>query len=348
MATIQQVAARAGVSVTTVSNALNGRVARMSEATLGRVRAAIEELNYRPSSAARQLKTGQVPVLGLLVPSIVNPMFATLAREIETVAKRDFDHRILLGNTYRQPREEVIFLEDLLAHGVRGAIVVSSLAEQRHFQEAIDRGMVMVNFDRRSSEDGDGKIDADNVSMNNFEAGQLATRSLIDAGCRNIAFATVAGRTVSRRDKIDGYLAAMAEAGLGGAARVVEGKAGSDYGDTELTELGVELSAVIAATAPRPDGIVALNDMMAVGLLAGFRRHGLHVPEDLSLAGIDDMPLSALLSPALTTVRAPVAEMAACAVRRLMARMEDPALPVEDFLFSPRLVSRESVRGDAL
>lgn len=341
MATIQDVARRSGVSVTTVSNALNGRVQRMSKETLARIEEAIGALSYRPSKAARQLKTGQAAILGLLVPSIANPMFAALAREVEIVAKRQYGHRIFLGNTYRQEEEEIVFLDDLLAHGVRGVIVVSSQLDQSHFEQAIARGLTIINYDRRSLENNADRVRADNVSLNNHAAGHLAACCLIDAGCRRIAFATPAGKTISRRDKRDGCLAAADAAGI--AATVVEGRARSAYGDSELTELGIELARKIAAIDDRPDGVVAINDMLAIGLIAGFRKCGIRVPDDISLVGIDDMILSALVSPAITSVRAPVEEMAQCVVSRLMARLEDASLPAEDFLFTPTLIERETV-----
>jgi DNA-binding LacI/PurR family transcriptional regulator len=342
--TIQDVAFRSGVSVTTVSNLLNGRTDRMSRATLEKIQAVIAQLNYRPSHAARQLKTGQIPVLGLLVPSIVNPMFAFLAREIEIVAKKKYGYRIFLGNTHRQRTEETIFLEDLLSYGVRGVIVVSSVADQRHFQDAIDRGLNIVNYDCRSLEDNARKINADNVSMDNYQAGKIAAQCLIEAGCRRLAFASAQGKTTSRRDKIAGFLAAAREAGLAETARVIEGRAKSAYGDSELTEVGKALAREIAiAPEPRPNGVVAMNDMLAIGMIAGFRDHGIGIPGDVSLAGIDDMVFAALVSPAITTVRPPVREMAELAVTRLMTRMKDPSLPVDDFLFTPTLVRRQSV-----
>lgn len=315
----------------------------MSKATLERIELAISELNYRPSSVARQLKTGQAPVLGLLVPSILNPMLAELARAVEAVAKKEYGYRILLGNTDRQTAEEEIFLNDLLAHGVRGVIVVSSVAEQDHFRDAIRKGMVMIHYDQRALDGGEARLEADNVSMNNHEAGRLAAHCLIDAGCRLLAFATASGQTVSRSDKIRGFLDAVAEAGLPDAPQVIEGQARREYGDSEMSELGIELASRIAAMDPRPEGVVAINDMMAIGLLAGFRKCGVKVPDDISLVGIDDVYLSALVSPAITSVRSPVREMAAQMVKRLVARLADPSLPVGDFLFLPQLVSRESV-----
>ena len=137
MSTIADVARKAGVSVSTISNVLNGRVDRMSAETLMRVEAAITALDYRPNRAAQQLKTGQTPMFGLLVPSIANPMYGMIAREIETAAQERHGHRVMLGNTYRNKEKESGFFDDLLAHGVRGVVVISSLVDERHFEAAV-------------------------------------------------------------------------------------------------------------------------------------------------------------------------------------------------------------------
>ena len=120
MSTIADVAQHAGVSVSTVSNLLNGRTDRMRADTSQRIEAAIRALGYRPNRAAQQLKTGHTPMLGLLVPSIANPMYGYIAREIETSAQERHGHRVLLGNTYRNKDKETGFFDDLLDHGVRG------------------------------------------------------------------------------------------------------------------------------------------------------------------------------------------------------------------------------------
>ena len=139
MSTIQDVARHAAVSASTVSNVLNGRTEKMRQETLARVEEAIVALKYRPSTLARQLKTGQTPLLGLLVPSIANPMYGYIAREVETFAQEKYGHRVLIGNTYRDKEKEASFFEDLLAHGVRRVIVISSLADESHLTQAVQR-----------------------------------------------------------------------------------------------------------------------------------------------------------------------------------------------------------------
>ena len=341
MSTIADVARKAGVSVSTISNVLNGRVDRMSSETLMRVEAAITALDYRPNRAAQQLKTGQTPMFGLLVPSIANPMYGMIAREIETAAQERHGHRVMLGNTYRNKEKESGFFDDLLAHGVRGVVVISSLVDERHFEAAVQRGMVMVSYDRRATPGMASAID--HVSVDNFEAAQLAAQRLIAAGHQRIAFATASGQTMSRSEKMRGFFAAAEAAGVRRDARVIDGSTQSEYGDSEMADVGRLLAARIAAQRDRPTGVVAVNDMLAFGLLAGFRDAGLAVPGDVSVIGMDGLYLSSLTSPALTTVSLPVPEMARTMVERLIVRLADPKIEPGEFLFKPSLVQRESV-----
>jgi DNA-binding LacI/PurR family transcriptional regulator len=177
--------------------------------------------------------------------------------------------------------------------------------------------------------------------MDNCAAGSMAAQHLIAQGCRRIAFATASGMTSSRANKIAGYRQALENAGL--PAWVIEGKAQFAYGDAEMAELGKTLAEQICQSEPRPDGIVALNDMLAIGMISAFQRLGVRVPEDISVVGIDNMFLSELFNPALSSVAPPLREMAVKIVDRLIGRLENPELPVEEFLFAPSLVRRQSV-----
>ena len=342
MTTIQDVARHAAVSVSTVSNVLNGRADRMRPETLARVEATIEALRFSPSKLARQLKTGQTPLLGLLVPSMANPMYGYIAREIETFAQEQFGHRLLIGSTYRDREKESAFFEDLLAHGVRRVIVISSLADERHFESAVERGMVVVSYDRGATPGQRSKVG--HVMPDNFAAGRLATCHLMDQGHRRLAFATVAGMTVSRSAKIAGFHAAADAAGLRSQARVLDGGPLNEYGDSVIAEVGRAMALQIARLRQPPTGIVALNDLMALGLLAGLRDVGLRVPQDISIVGIDGLFLSALSNPMLTTVALPIRDMAQAMVKRAIRPLADGAAAETDKVFAPlKLIERESV-----
>lgn len=344
MANIRDVAKHAGVSVSTVSNVLNGRTDQMRAETLARIQQSMQTLNYFPNRVAQQLKTGQAKMIGLLVPSIVNPSFAALAREVDLAAKKR-QLRVLIGNTYRQIEEEEAFLDDMFSHGVRGIIVAACDIEKAHFARAAEQGMVMVNYDGRMPVRAQsGHFALDSVSMDNIEAGRMAAEHLIAQGCRRLAFATVEGMTPSRAHKIEGFLRAVQDHGLYREGMIVEGQAMAAYGDTEMTELGRALALKISQQPVFPDGIVAINDALGIGLMAGLHQAGIHVPEQISIVGIDNIPLSGLVFPGLTSIMPPLREMAEVMVERLIERTENPAIPPAEFLFPPSLVSRQSVQ----
>ncbi|WP_375216259.1 LacI family DNA-binding transcriptional regulator [Raoultella sp. C349492] len=344
MANIRDVAKHAGVSVSTVSNVLNGRTDQMRVETLARIQHSMQALNYLPNRVAQQLKTGQAKMIGLLVPSIVNPSFASLVREVDLAAKKRF-YRVLIGNTYRQIEEEEAFIADMFAHGVRGIIVAACDIEKPHFAQAAAQGMMMVNYDSRMPTGVEsGGLALDSVSMDNIEAGRMAAEHLIARGCRRLIFTTVAGMTSSRAHKIEGFLSAVRRHGLFYDGMIVEEKTMAAYGDTEMTELGRSLAKKICQQSQRPDGVVAINDALGIGLMAGLHEAGISVPGEISIIGIDNIPLSGLVYPGLTSIMPPLAEMAEVMVERLIERIENPTLSPAEFLFPPALVRRQSVR----
>lgn len=348
MANIRDVARRAGVSISSVSNVLNNRTERMRNDTRLRIEQAISELNYPLVRTVAPSKHAQAKIIGLLVPSIVNPSFSALAHEVDASAKAH-RYRVLLSNSYRQEDEERAFIEDMFSHGVRGIIVAASDIRKTHFVRAAEQGMVIVSYDNRFSDSmmSDNRL-FDSVSMDNVEAGRLAAQHLIDQGCRNIIFATEATLTLSRSHKIEGFFAELRKLPLPAHQRIIEGKASSEYGDTEMLELGLTLAAQVCALTPRPDGIVAINDALAIGLMVGLRAGGIEIPGDISIVGIDNISLSGLAWPGLTSVMPPLAAMAQVMVERLIKRLDTPALPPGEFLFPPTLVCRQSVRSKAI
>lgn len=348
MANIRDVARQAGVSISSVSNVLNNRTDRMSNDTRLRIEQAMNELNYQPARAVVSPNSGQAKIIGLLVPSIVNPSFSALAHEVDAAAKVH-RYRVLLSNSYRQEDEECAFIEDMFSHGVRGIIVAASDIRKTHFVRAAEQGMMIVSYDNRFSDSmaSDNRL-FDSVSMDNVEAGRLAAQHLIEQGCRNILFATEATLTLSRSHKIEGFLAVLRDQCMSVSQRVIEGKASSEYGDTEMFELGLKLAAQVSALMPAPDGIVAINDALGIGLMVGLRTAGIEIPGDISIVGIDNIALSGLAWPGLTSVMPPLAEMAQVMVDRLISRMDDPQLPPEEWLFPPTLVCRQSVRPNVI
>src|SRR5882672_9618580 len=326
-AKISDVARTAGVSVSTVLNVLDGQAGRMRPEMVQRIKKAIMVLGYRAPKKSTEKSTekgdradaapkSRAPLLGLLVPSIANPFFAILVSEIERAA-HGYGYRVLFGNTYRDPKKERELLEDFFAHGIRGVITASSLPTQDHYVRLLERGLTIVSFDRRAEPDSAMPIDY--VSVDNFHAGYAATRHLLLQGHTAIAYVTAPLRTVSRTDRRAGYVAAMQEAGLGKQVSVIEAPADTPYDDAEQVAVGRRIGAeIVGKKKKRPTGIVAMSDIIAIGVIAGLHDGGLRVPRDLSIVGIDDLYLDSLISPTITSIRQPIPEIAEAMVGHLV------------------------------
>ncbi len=338
MVTIHDVAKKAGVSNSTVSNMLNGRSDHMSASTLARIRAAIDELGYSPNYAARSLKTGRSTLIGLLVPSTANPWFGEIAAYIEDVARRNYDCRLLLASTQRDSSSEANFIGDLQSFGVRGLIVMSALEDESHLWQAARKGLPIVSYDRRAVSDGVSLID--HMTVDNFKTGEMATRHLLELGHRRLAFAGLKQRTMDRTDRMQGFLATAAAAGA--EARVFEACAASGFGDTEWQELGDRLAEDLVRSGPAVTGVITVNAMLAISLVVGLRKRRIDVPRDISIVGIDGMSLSAQFNPAITSIQLPLEKIAEAMVDRIVARSRDPSIPAAEFIYQPALICRES------
>lgn len=339
--TIEDVARSARVSISTVSNVLNGREARMRADTLERVRRVIAELDFRPNQAARRLKIGHLPMIGLLVPSIANPFFGELARWVEAAAIAR-GYGVLLCNTQRDPEREQEYAQAFMAQGVQGVILGSSLQAQEHLVPLIRRGLAAISFDR-TAQRADPAMDY--VSLDNRAAGAMAAEHLISLGHRRIAYLSAPLRSVNRKARMDGVRTTCDLHGASLELRISDVATGQ--ADMEMAALGRAAALEMQAQGSRATGCVAMNDMLAIGAISGLRQAGKRIPEEVSIIGIDDLFLGQFMSPSLTTVRQPMQEMATAAVERLLARMNHIDDEAHELVFAPSLVIRESTGSPA-
>ncbi len=335
-ATIDDVAQRAGVSISTVSNVLNGREGRMRADTLGRVRQAISELSFQPNQSARRLKTGHMAMMGLLVPTIANPFFGALANWVEAAANAH-GYGVLLCNTQRSAKREQAYAQAFLAQGVQGVILGSSLQAQEHLVPLIERGLAVVSLDRTAQ---DAPLHMDYVSLDNHRAGAMAAEHLLSLGHIDIAYVSAPLRSVSRVARLEGARQACAARNVRFTEHIRDVKAGQT--EMEMAELGRAAGVELHASGCSASGYIAMNDMLAIGLLSGLRLCGLRVPRDVSVMGIDDIFFDAYLCPALSTVRQPMKDIATAVVERLLTRMKHLDEPPHELVFMPELVQRES------
>jgi DNA-binding LacI/PurR family transcriptional regulator len=327
---LAEIAAAAGVSISTVSRVLNRR-AGVNEETRRRVLQVVAEMPYTPRGVAALRRTG---VVGLLVPELSNPIFPAFAEALETTAARR-GYSSLLCNTRAASIREEEYVRMLRARGVDGMIIVSpdasdSGARHDHYQGLRDEGVhvVFVNGCLPSSTVPD-------VCVDEHVAGYLATRHLLDLGHRRIGFVAGPARSMPTRLKRAGWELALDEAGRRATPDLV---AHEPYGAAG----GAQALARLLDSPQPPTGIICASDLMALGAISEARRRGYEVPRDLSVVGFDDIPIAAYCTPALTTLAQPIAEMAAAAVDGLLDAMEGGQGQTSTRVFRPSLVIRDT------
>jgi LacI family transcriptional regulator len=330
-ATRADVARRARVSVATVSYVVNDGPRPVAPATRERVLRAIRALDYRPSEVARSLRLQRTHTIGLVLPDTANPFFAALAKSVDDAAFAHGYSVVLCHSGYLASREQA-YIEIMVAKGVDGVIYIQGEPDAGALHQLLRRRIPAVAVDREVPE---AVIDC--VVVDNFGGSRDATRHLLSLGHRRIACIARHVPLSNAAERIRGYRAALEEAGI--AVRpdyCVAGGPGYEEGRRALGEL-LRLS-------PRPTAVLAYPDVVAIGALRGAGEAGLRVPEDISIVGFDNIPLTAFLRPALTTVAVPIREMGERAVAVLLARIAKEAHgdPPNRVVFPTTLVARES------
>ncbi|MGK9066371.1 LacI family DNA-binding transcriptional regulator [Stutzerimonas chloritidismutans] len=326
MATIKDVAARAGISYTTVSHVVNG-TRPVSDTVREKVEAAIAELGYVPSGVARSLRARATGTIGLLLPNASNPYFAELARGIEDHAERN-GYSVILCNSDDDLDKQLRYLRVLLERRIDG-LIVATVASDAAFARALATLRVpLVLVDR--SLDG---VSADQLRIDHEQGGYLATRHLLGLGHTQIVCIGGPASTQVAQLRAAGYRRALQEAGIAPLAVV----------DCPFTSpAGHAAALALLAGEHRPTAIFAGNDMIALGVLRAAAERELQVPQQLSVVGFDDIEVSRYLHPALTTVGQCIGQLGEQVAARLLERIRTPDLAVTQRLLEPTLVLRES------
>lgn len=337
MATVKEVARRAGVSVGTVSNVLTG-VIPVSEKRRDRVLAVIKELGYQPNHIARSLKLRRTRMLGMIVSDITNPFFAHLARGAEDAALHH-KYLLLIFNTddrIERERQALAVLRERQVDGIL-LVVAPTRTGYGHVTEALDKGTPIVCLDRVPP-----KIRVDSVTVDNAKASQDCVRHLIEMGHRDIAILTGDVALQTARQRLQGYRKALAEAGI---------PVRPDYirrGEFRASS-GHSLGKALLSMPRRPTAIFCSNGMMALGVLQAVEELGLRCPDDLALAVFDDLPMSEVVRPHLTSVVQPAYSVGYRGTELLLEKVNGKAdqTPVK-IILPTELKVRESTRQPAL
>ncbi|XVU24836.1 LacI family DNA-binding transcriptional regulator [Actinoplanes sp. CA-054009] len=326
---LKDVAARAGVSIKTVSNVVNGYV-HVAPATRARVQAAIEALGYVPNMAARQLRSGRSGVIALAVPELQSPYFAEIAGLIVQAAEQR-SWTVLIDQTDGQAERERNLVAGLRRHAIDG-LIFSPLALAGE-ELAVESGTPMVLLGERVWHGP-----ADHVAIDNTAAAADATRHLTALGRRRIAAIGVQDRpsAVTAHQRLAGYRAVLAGAGLPELPMPVESFHRAD---------GAAAMARLLDEGEPPDAVFCFNDLLALGAIRTLLERGLSVPGDVAVIGFDDIEDGRFSTPTLSTIAPDAPRIAQLAVDLLAERLGDgPAASgaPRELRVDHRLVVRES------
>ncbi|MEE6274338.1 LacI family DNA-binding transcriptional regulator [Georgenia sp. MJ206] len=326
-ATIADVARRAAVSVGTVSNVLN-RPDRVAPATLSRVRAAIEELDFVRNASARQLREGRVRAVGAVVLDIANPFFTEMSRGIEDRLSRD-DYTLMLCSSDEDPGREARYLQLFAEQGVEGILVTPSRRTLDNLARIRKRGTDVVLLDHMSPLD-----DLASVAVDDVAGGRLAVDHLLAHGHRRIGFLNGPLSIRQCVDRRDGVVAGLLAAGLDPEEHLVE--VGMD--SLNANSGAKAMDDLLSAPGPRPTATFCVNDLTALGAMRRLRQLSISVPDQMAVVGYDDVQFAAELTTPLTSVRQPMHEIGWTAADLLLNKGDG----APHVVFQPTLVVRGS------
>lgn len=323
MATMKDVAQRAGVGVGTVSRVIN-RVPGVKESTLIKVNQAIKELNYIPDEYARGLKTKSSRTIALILPSVWYPFFSEFAYYVEKKLDKE-NYKLLLCNSNGNPTEEAKYIKMLKQNKIDAIIAIT----YSDIEQYIYSNIPFVSLDRYF----DKKVSY--VTSDNYEGGKLAARKLLEHGARSLAYVGSHSKypngTMLRRDGFRDYLENI----------------GIDYKEIFLQEPVNDFTPYILEMLkvhPKIDGIFCHTDSLLLKLRKILNQYGYRVPEDIQLIGFDGMNLSSDLPLGISTIAQPVEQLANGAVDLVLRKIADPSLKNEAKMYPVRYVDGNTTK----
>jgi LacI family transcriptional regulator len=331
---LRDVAAAAGVSVSTASRVLSGSAATSPRAVAA-VLAASERLGYRPNLVARGLRARATGLAGIVVPGIGNPFFAEVVEALES-ALREAGLDMILGDSGGPPAEEAQRLQTLVDRQVDGLILIPT--GHHSSADAVQRASLsvpIVQIDRQVDE-----FPADYVGVDNRLGIRLALDHLAEQGCRTIAFASDDATSSTGRSRSEAMHTTI--------ARMPDLVLGPELLGSFSIGFGGKAARTLLDRPPLPDAVVCGSDLIALGMVREFRAAGVPIPGEIKVTGFDGILFSELCDPPLTTIRQPIQDIAEEAVRLLQARMRGDGTSAQRIEIAPTLIVRRSTSPASL
>ncbi|MBN2795252.1 MAG: LacI family DNA-binding transcriptional regulator [Clostridia bacterium] len=324
MVTLKDVAKEAGLTVTTVSRVLNNRGYISEEARI-KVQEAMKKLNYQPNEVARSLSKQKTDTIGLIVPSISHPYFASLIHALERVAE-DKHYKILLFNSNADLNLEEQYMDKCRGSKVAGIILFSGRDDNKYLSRV---DVPVVALERYQKEA------VLSIEVDNYEGGKLAAEILMDKGCRNLLeISAVYESYMPSDDRENGFRAACEKRNIPFKILRTDASLLLDNHEDQMIE-------EILKSNPTLDGIFTGSDLIAASVLKICKKLNINVPEQLKIVGYDNIYLTRYLYPGITTIAQPINEIASLAVETLIKANKDKE-PSKRILLPVSLIERES------
>ncbi|NJN53793.1 MAG: LacI family transcriptional regulator [Anaerolineae bacterium] len=326
--TIVDVAQEAGVSYSTVSRVVNNK-SYVKPDTREKVLQAMTHLGYQANLQARSLAGGRSHVIGLLVVDLATQYMGELIHGIDDILAAN-QYELMLYTTHRRKTKESVYV-NMMARGLADGLLIVLPRELDVYLESLrQRDFPYVLIDQLSTDESDLSVTA-----TNYQGGYDATKHLIELGHRRIGTITGWMDLISARHRLEGYEAALADHGIPfDRDLVIEGDFSQGCGFNGASQF-------LDLPTP-PTAVFASNDISAMGVIDAARSRGLNVPGDLSVIGFDDIPMSAIFSPQLTTMRQPLQEMGKTATQLLLSLIDRQRERPASIVLPTELMHRES------
>jgi LacI family transcriptional regulator len=330
--TMKDIARDLGVSVVTVSKVLRNHE-DIGDETRKRVLARVKELKYTPNLAARSLVTGRTYLVGLVVPDLLHPFFAQIAKSLSAVLRKK-GYCLTISTSEEDPKLEEQEIDRLLGRRLDALIIATASTNSSVLGRISTAGPPLILIDRRFAD-----LDANYVGIDDEAVGALATEHLIEIGCKCIAH--LRGPDISPGlGRLKGYLNALAKHKMEQRPELISKPRTADVNSRET---GVELMRQMLALSPRPDGVFCYNDPMAIGAMHAILDAGLRIPNDIAVIGSGNLHYDTELIVPLSSIDQQTEQIGERAGRLTLSLLESKGQPKNrTFILEPQLVVRAS------
>lgn len=327
---ITDIAQKTGLSTTTVSRVLSGKAEeyRIGKKSQQKIKEAAKEMHYVPNHFAANLRTGKSNTIALILPSLSNPFFASIASEINAEIRR-FGYITIISDSDENPEIEKMELEQLRARNIEGLVIAPCSDHREHIQELYEEGLPVVCVDRYFED-----LDIPYVSTDNYEGAKMATRHLIENGHKVISCIQGVRSSTPNRLRVKGFTETMNNAGL------------HDYsvvGDDFTVQNGYLETKLLLQQRKRPTALFALSNTIAMGCMKALKEENIRIPDDISLITFDEHPYLDYLATPLSCVAQPVSDISKIAIKFLFAKLDNGDFKPSQVLLKPKIQIKESV-----